>query len=109
MLVLTGVVVLIVSTTKIKRLSLEREKAVEVSQKIIDAEIKKSKDDPLVFWGAEKSNVSNSTDFPGYIYEIEYDCTITGNSSDNCNTTFTVNWGDNQTLSVKRFFSRQGI
>ncbi len=109
-LVLTGVVVLIVSTAKVKGLAFEREKAVQLSQKIIDAEVKKTKDDPSGFWTLPKDDISSTdSDFPGYSYDVDYVCVITGISSDKCDVTFTVNWGDNQTLSVKRLFSRQGI
>jgi len=112
-LVLTGVVVLIVSTAKIKRLAFERKKAVELSQKIIETEIKTMKDNPLSFWSLPKDGISdlkNLTDdnFTGYTYDINYDCSISGNSNDRCDVTFTVNWGDGKELKVNRFFSRQG-
>jgi hypothetical protein len=106
-LVLTGVVILIVSTSKVKRITLERQKAVELSQILIEGEVKKTKDDPLAFWSLPKNDINDSAD--GYNYNIDYDCDISGSSDDNCNVVFTINWGDNQNLSVKRFFLRKGI
>lgn len=109
-LVLTGVVVLIVSTAKVKRVAFERSRAIELSQKIIDAEVKKVKDDPLSYWSSAKNDFNGTdSDFPGYDYRIQYDCDIVGGPSDNCSIIFNINWGDNQSLSVERFFSRRGI
>lgn len=110
-LVLTGVIVLIVSTTKAKTLVSERKKATEFSQKKIENEIEFIKNNTLAFWSNPENtpNTQDSVNFPGYTSVITYNCTINGNANDNCNVIFTVNWGDNQTLSVTRFFTRQGI
>lgn len=108
-LVLTGVVVLIVSTAKLKRISLERQKAVELSQLLIEKKTLYIKENRSIFWNgiSSLSNENNSDDdnFPGYLYDVVYDgCNITS-----CKVVFTIRWGDNQSLSVEKFFSKQGI
>lgn len=108
MLVLTGVVILIVSTAKVKRLAFERQKAIELSQLLIDNKVLEIKNDPLGFWNVSHSGVpypnESDPDFPNYFYNIGYsNC-----NNQACDITFTITWGDNQALSVKRFFSRQG-
>jgi len=107
-LVLTGVIVLVVSTAKIKRITFDRQKAVELSQSLIENKILEIKNDPLSFWNGAVA--LNGTSSPAvtqgvYSYTIAYSsCTATS-----CNITFNLTWGDNQSLSVNRFFTRQGI
>ena len=108
-LVLTGVLVLIVSTAKIKRISLERQKAVELSQLLIEKKTLEIKENKQVFWEGLGS-LTNKTgtiepNFPGYNYDISYN----GCGGNSCKVIFTVNWGDNQKISVEKFFSKQGI
>lgn len=108
-LVLTGVVVLMVSTAKMKRLSLERQKAVELSQRLIEDQTLNIKKDPS-FW----SNLSSLTDksgqtdpnFPDYTYDVGY----SGCVDPNCKISFSINWGDSPTpLKVEKLYTRQGI
>lgn len=110
-LVLTGVVVLVVSTAKIKRVTFERQKAVELSQLLIEKQILDIKNDTLGFWDGAKNNSINNqgsnigSGFIDYNYDIVYsDC-----NNQSCNVIFTVKWGDLQELSVERFFLRRGI
>jgi hypothetical protein len=108
-LVLTGVVVLIVSTAKLKRISLERQKAVELSQLLIEKKTLYIKENKSDFWDNISSLPdeinSNDSNFPGYSYDVVY----SGCNSTSCKVVFTVKWGDNQSLSVEKFFSKQGI
>jgi hypothetical protein len=112
-LVLTGVIALVIGTTKAKTLVSERKKAIEFSQKKIEDEIQNIKENPLVFWSGSTAPVSSTdSSFPGYKSVMTYDssnCQINGDSNDHCNLIFTISWGNNQTLSVARFFTRQGI
>ena len=111
-LVLTGVMVLIVSTAKIKRLSFERQKAVGLSQSLIEKKTLEIKEGKQIFWeGVSDEIIENQQgsdvdpSFSGYVYKTEYSgC---GNAS--CKIIFTINWGDGQSLSVEKFFSRGGI
>ena len=110
-LVLTGIVVLAVNTAKSRNATYQRQRAVELTQKLIEAEVKKAKDDPITFWNTQNRGSSSGyyPDMPDYAYNIDYVCNITGSSSDNCNAVFTVNWGNNESLSVQRFFSKKGL
>jgi len=108
-LVLTGVIILVVSTAKVKRMAFERQKAVELSQLLIENKVLESKNDQTVFWNGSKTNQSNQSYvgavFDGYLYDVEYeDC-----GSISCKIIFTVKWGDNQNLKVERLFLRKGI
>lgn len=113
-LVLVGVVMLVVITARAKRMASERQKAIELSQLLIEDRINffKDKDSMLTFWndasGLDNTTETNKTrtDFPGYFYDVKYvDC-----SSNSCKIVFVIKWEDsNQTLSVERFFSRTGL
>jgi hypothetical protein len=107
-LVLTGIVVLVVSTAKVKRMAFERQKAVELSQLLIEGKILETKNN--VFWSETTPYRvdfgSTNPNFSDYTYDVGYSgC----NNIQTCNIIFTVRWGDSQKLSVERLFSRQGI
>lgn len=107
-LVLMGVTVLTVNTNKAKRISLERERAKELSRKLIEDKILEIKNDPAGFWDeADKTNKTDQaySNFEEYLYDVVYD---DGCDADKCKIIFTVKWGDNQSLSVERLFSRIG-
>lgn len=106
-LVLTGVAILTVSTNKAKTLSLERKKAIDLSQKLIENKILEIKTDSSDFWngiGRQDKNNQSYPNFDGYLYDVEYkNC-----GSNSCNVVFTIKWGDNQSLLVERLFSKSG-
>jgi len=113
-LVLVGVVMLVVVTAKAKRLSSERQKAIELSQLLIEDRINSFKDNDsmLNFWNSA-SSLDNTTvtnndrdGFPGFVYDVKYvDC-----SSNSCKIVFIIKWENfTQTLSVERIFSRTGL
>ena len=111
-LVLVGVVMLVVVTAKAKRLASERQKAIELSQLMIEETVLYSKNNTLEFW--EKINegdeitTSVCSNFSNYSCRIQYssgDCDIT-----KCKLIFNITWEkDSQTLSVERLFSREGL
>ena len=110
-LVLTGVVVLVVSTARVKRMAFERQKAIELSQLLIENKILESKNDQTVFWnggyGDDSKPVTDFGDFSNYQYTIDPDPSCNNTS---CNLTFTVRWeGADQSLSVSRLFLKKGI
>lgn len=110
-LVLVGVVMLMVITAKSKRIASERQRAIELSQLLIEDKVDYFKDENnmLSFWNnisglTDESNITRSG-FSGYLYDVNYDnC-----NSNSCNIIFTIKWGDSQTLSVERVFSRKGL
>lgn len=107
-LVLTGVVTLVVNITKVKTMAYERQRAIELSQLLIEDKLLESKNNLLVFWNGgyadDSKPVTAFGDFSGYSYSIvPYDC-----DRSKCNLVFTIEWAD-QSLSVERFFLRQGI
>jgi len=109
-LVLTGVVTLVINTANSNRVLSEREKAVELSQVLIENKVLEIKNDPLTFWNSANSldgitEVNKTIDgFTGYLYDVEYKSC----NNNSCNIVFSVRWGNSQTLSVERFFSRIG-
>jgi hypothetical protein len=110
-LVLTGVIVLVVSTAKVKRMAFERQKAIELSQLLIENKVLESKNDQTVFWNGGYSNddkpVSDFGDFSGYQYTVDSDPSCNNQS---CKLIFTVKWeGVGKSLSVERLFLRKGI
>lgn len=106
-LVLTGVAILTVKTNNARMISLERKKAIDLSQKLIENKILEIKTDSSDFWNGidrEDKNDQLYPNFDGYLYDVEYkNC-----DSDSCNVVFTIKWGNNQSLSVERFFSKTG-
>jgi len=113
-LVLVGVMMLVVSTAKAKLMASERQKAIQLSQLLIENEVSKSKDNTLSFWSnvnisdgtiESKNGVDFKADFNGYLYDVEYE-NCGGNS---CKIIFTVKWGNSQSLAVERLFLRQGL
>jgi len=116
-LVLVGITSLMVGTAKVKRMSSERQKAIELSQSIIEEEVSYINNNKLKFW-------SDIGELRGNVVEIDscnnndsnYSCYVKYGSDDDecddkkCNLIFTVKWGDPQEeLSVERFFLREGL
>lgn len=112
-LVLVGVVMLMVVTAKAKRIASERQKAIELSQLLIEDKVNYFKDENNIisFWnsanGLNNTTESNNTrsGFLGYSYDVKYlDC-----NSNSCKIVFVVKWGNAQSLSVERIFLRKGL
>ncbi len=79
-LVLTGVVILIVSTAKVKRLAFERQKAVELSQLLMENKVLEMEYDPLIFWNTATNKIVEdqegediNSNFSGYLYDVEFE------------------------------------
>lgn len=110
-LVLTGVVALLITTSKVKRTSMERQKAIELSQTLIENQILTIKNDPAAFWGnaaslndMQSSSITNPN-YPNYTYNIFYkNC-----DDQRCTIRFDIKWGESQSLSVERLFLKQGV
>jgi Tfp pilus assembly protein PilV len=110
-LVVTGSVALIINAVGLKNNSLQRKKAAEMAETIIEDLIKKEKSEMEVFWEKNGETEAVLNNFEGFDYLIEYsDVDVSGCDSSSCtNVTVTINWGnpDNlKNLEVSRFFSR---
>lgn len=119
-LVLTGIAMLIVNVTSVKRKNDERQIAVSLSQKLVEDKILelKNADSSLNFWLNNKTNQSETEclGYSGYKYTIEYITPGTVNelcnSQESCLFVFTIIWGNPgspDTLSVERLFTRSGL
>lgn len=112
-LVLVGVVMLMVVTAKSKRIASERQKAIELSQLMIEETVLYSRNNTLEFWEKINGDVEITTNicdnFSNYLCSIQY----SGGDCDNkkCKLIFNIIWGEegSQTLSVERLFSREGL
>jgi len=111
-LVITGIIVLMVTTAGIKNNSFDRKKATQMAGTILENLTKNKNEDPGLFW--RLSNVNNGTisDYPGFTYNVGFTvvndvgvCTDTG-STRCANAEVTVLWKDNKAVNVSRFFLR---
>lgn len=111
-LVLTGVAMLIVNVTNVKRKSAERQVAISLSHKLVEEKILelKNANNSVEFWLNKKEEETGNFEgeFSNYRYLIKYqDC-----DSNMCKIIFEIKWGDEnkpESLSVERLFSRTGI
>jgi len=112
-LVLVGVVMLMVVTAKAKRIASERQKAIELSQLMIEETVLYSKNNTLDFWkkinGKETINTSACSDFSDYLCSIQYGDVNECIADKQCKLIFKIIWGDSQNLSVERVFLRKGL
>lgn len=111
-LVLTGVVILMVNVASSKGKALERAKAFELSQILMENEVLRVRDIGSSFWdGTDRINKVGQTDvnFDGYLYDVQYGDNGRVCDNKNCVIIFTVRWNNSsQSLSVERFFSKSG-
>lgn len=105
-LVLTGVAMLIVNVTNVKRKSAERQMAISLSNKLVEDKILelKNAESSMKFWQKIEKE-EESGEFSNYRYLIKYqDC-----DTDMCKIIFEIEWGNQEKLSIERLFSRTGI
>jgi len=110
-LVISGTVSLLVKSTGIKTASLERKRASEMAEMVIESLLDLKNNSNETFWVLNE--VSNSTfpEFKNYTYDIGYSrvagvgCSASPSAANCVNALININWGNNQTLLVKRFFS----
>lgn len=110
--VVTAVVGLIVKTTGVKLMALQRKKASEMSQIVMENLLDLKKNDPDNFW--QLNDVTDPETISGYddlLYTIDFEPVYQGNCSDvsiECaNASVTVRWGNDQSLTTSRFFSKK--
>ena len=106
-LVITGVVSLMVKSTGLKTNTLQRKKASEVAEMVIENLVNQKNNDRDGFW----SLTPTLGVIENYTYDVGYTQVTTGLCSDiapaTCvNAIINIGWGNSQTLTVKRFFSK---
>lgn len=110
-MVIAAVISLVVKTTGIKTMELQRKKASEMSEVIIENLLENKKNSPDTFWQLNDiTNPQTLEGYGGYTYVVDFSLNTDGNCSDIENecadVTITVSWADGQTFVVKRFFSK---
>ncbi len=111
-IVITAVVSLIVKTTGVRSVETDRKKASEMSAVIVEQLLESKNNNPDSFWQLNDITTPQTVDgFDGFTYVVDF----TPNHDGNCNTSttecanakITINWGNNQFLTVTRFFSKK--
>lgn len=105
-LVITGVVVLIVSSIGAKSRSFSRKKAMEMAGVVMEDLVDQKRNDSAIFWEKNSKVGETLPNFLGYSYDVGYsgmDCGV----GECAVTTVTVKWGDNQSVEVNKFFSKE--
>lgn len=111
-LVVSGTVSLVVRSTSLKTSSLQRKNASEMAEMVIEKLVSQKSNDEVGFWKLESVDGETLPQFNGYTYDVTFnrvetgDCSIVGIPATCVNAIVKIDWGDNQTLKVKRFFSR---
>ena len=111
-LVISGTVSLIVKSTSLKTSSLQRKNASDVAQLVVENLVSQKNNNEIIFWELDTITGQTIPQFEGYKYNIGFSQVETGTCSDIGNTPTCVNaiisisWGDNEKLTVKRFFSK---
>jgi hypothetical protein len=104
-LVITGSVVLIVNSVGVKNNGFERKKATEMGEIIIEELIDQRRNSSETFWSLTSKTGETLPKFDGYTYSISYN--NDGISCSDCtNAVVNINWGDDKSLVVSRFFSK---
>jgi len=108
-LIISGTVSLMVKSTGTKTNAFSRKRAYEVAEMVTEDLLNRNKNNGDDFW---RLNII-SGNIEDYNYSVGFSRVNTGNCSNppapaNCaEAVITVTWGlDNQTLTVKRFFSK---
>ena len=111
-IVITAVISLIVKTTSIKSAELQRKKASEMSSVVVEKLLESKKNDPDVFWQLNDITTAQVIEgYDGFSYVVDF----TPSSEGNCSSTevecadavVTINWGNAQSFTVTRFFSKK--
>ena len=104
-LVVTASVILIVNAMGAKNNGFERKKATEMAEIVMEDLVSQKRNDSNNFWSLTTKAGETLPTFTGYNYSIGYN--TDGISCSDCvNTAVTINWGNDQILTVSRFFSK---
>lgn len=111
-IVITAVVNLIVKTTGLKSLSLQRKRAGEMSEVVIEKLMNNKKNSPASFWELNDITTPQSVSgYDGYRYTVDFRPVTSGNCSaavvECADAVIVITWGNNETLVINRFFSKK--
>lgn len=111
-LIITGVISLMIKTINVKTAANQRERASEMAEVVIENLLEQKTNDRNNFWLLTDVNTPQTiTGYDDYLYTTDFEQVIGNGCSDSVveclNATITIFWGNNQTLSVKRFFSKK--
>ena len=110
--IIAGVVSLMAKTISLKTAASQRKKAADMAELVIENILDKKKNDASNFWNlTDITSPQVVSGYEGFTYVVDYE-RITGNG---CSVTvvecadanITISWGDNQNITVKRFFSKK--
>lgn len=109
--VIVGVVSLMVKTTAVKTTTNTRKKASEMTGVIVEKLLDDKTNNPDQFWQLNSISPSQLSGYDGYTYTVSFDV-VTGNNCSSvamecANATIEITWGNNEKLTVKRFFSKK--
>jgi Tfp pilus assembly protein PilV len=111
-LVVTGVIALIISTISIKTTAFQRKTAGNMADVVVENLVNQQKNNTETFWSLTNITGQTLANFDvGYTYSVALS-QISGNGcsvvvKECANALVTVSWGNNQNLTVNRFFSRK--
>ena len=109
--VVVGVVSLMVKTTAVKTTTNARKKASEMTGVIVEKLLESKTNNPEQFWQLNDISSSQLPGYEGYNYTVDFDVGTGNNCSSTiiecADATIEVVWGNNEKLTVKRFFSRR--
>ncbi len=113
-LVISGTISLLVKSTGIKTATLQRKRASELAEKVVEELIDQKNNNGDSFWSLNEATGLTFPEFKNYTYDIGYSrvvgvgCSAWPSQATCVQAEIKVNWGENdsQNLWVKRFFSR---
>jgi type II secretory pathway pseudopilin PulG len=111
-IVIAAVIDLVVKTTALRSRELQRNKASEMSEIIIENYLEDKKNHSDDFWNLTpvvKENLDDYDEYSDYTYSVDWtenviDCEVDIRCVD---AVITIEWGDDQSFLVKRFFSNK--
>jgi hypothetical protein len=110
-MVITAVIALIVKTTGIKSMEFQRKKASEMSEVVIEVLVESKKNDADFWLLNDITSPQTVAGYDGYSYVVDFSPNYEGDCSDTeiecADVVVTINWGNNQTFTAKRFFSKK--
>lgn len=111
-IIIAGVVSLMAKTISLKTAAAQRKKAADMAELVIENILEQKKNDATGFWNlTDITTPQTVSGYDGFSYVIDYE-RFSGNGCsatvvECANADITVSWGDNQNITVKRFFSKK--
>lgn len=111
-LVLSGVVALLVTSMAARSKSMSRSQATRLAELVVEELGKEKRNEAESFWGLGKVDGETMAGFENYTYSVGFSVIDNVDGCRDVGVTVcaeamvTVNWGNNEQYSLKRFFSR---